>query len=75
MKYQVTCEICSECIWIHGVYEPDTNAIVLDDNDWEWDNGCDHIKAGDYCITPDEDDDSRYDPNDNFDPGIPKPGM
>lgn len=52
MKYQVTCQKCNECIWVHGAYEPDTNATVLDDNDPEWDNGCDHIKNGDYEIGP-----------------------
>ena len=56
MRYQVNCPTCKECIWVHGVYEPDTNATVLDENDSEWDNACDHIKAGDYEILPDEQD-------------------
>lgn len=57
MRYQVTCEKCPTTIWVHGVYEPDTNATVLDDNCPEWDNGCDHIKQGDYRIDDEEQDD------------------
>jgi hypothetical protein len=65
MKYQLTCQKCNESIWVHGVFESDTNALVLDDNDCEWDNGCEHLKSGDYQISEDEQDD---------DMGFPNPG-
>jgi hypothetical protein len=54
MKYKVQCQTCPTSIWVRGVYEPDTNATVLNDDDSGWEEGCAHIAAGDYDITGEE---------------------
>ena len=51
MKYEVQCLVCPASIWVRGSYEPDTNATVLNDDDSAWEEGCEHITAGDYDIT------------------------
>jgi len=51
MKYPIKCPTCGSVTWIRGTYESDTNALVLDDYDPEWDQACDHIgKTGVYEI-------------------------
>ena len=51
MRYSVTCKTCGESISVGGSPEPDVNAVSLDDNAREWDEACEHIKAGgDYEI-------------------------
>lgn len=49
MNFLLVCDskdhFCGGEIWIRGHDEPDTNAVVLDDND-----SCAHIQAGDYYI-------------------------
>jgi hypothetical protein len=51
MRYPVTCKTCGATIFVRGNEEYDVNALVLDDNDWHWDEACEHIKSGgDYDI-------------------------
>lgn len=76
MKYEVICTVCGDRYWIRGSYDPETNATELDDNDDTWTEVCEHVAAGDYEIGADEVDDEPDEPHrDEFDPGIPKPGM
>jgi len=52
IRYAVKCKACGDVIWIGGSYEPDTNALELDENDRYWDEACEHIKAGgDYELS------------------------
>lgn len=51
MKYEVRCQVCQTSIWVRGIYEDDTNATVLNDDDSGWEEGCEHITAGDYEIS------------------------
>jgi hypothetical protein len=59
MHYEIICEICKCTIWIRGIEEYDTNALVLDDNDPAWDEACEHIANGDYRIGVSESIDSE----------------
>lgn len=55
MRYSVVCMECNAVVWIRGCYESDTNALILRDNDPNWVEACDHIKAGgDYDIGDEE---------------------
>lgn len=51
MRFKVVCTVCGHTIWVRGVSESDTNATVLREDDPEWDEACEHLKAGgDYEI-------------------------
>lgn len=57
MKYKIQCIVptCLATAWFRGNYDPDTNAMELDDNDKAWNNVCVHITAGgDYQIVDQE---------------------
>jgi hypothetical protein len=45
MNYQIKCETCGEKCWVPGSYEPDTNAVVLNENR-PWEDACTHIRGG-----------------------------
>jgi hypothetical protein len=72
MKYKVKCQKCSRCVFVRGVYEPDTNATVLDDNDRGWTGACEHMADGDYDILEEESDDEDYAAHDHGDSVWPK---
>jgi hypothetical protein len=58
VRYPIICKICGETTWIGGSYDPSVNALELNDRDRNWDEVCDHIKAGgDYEIGEGEVDD------------------
>lgn len=46
MRFQLKCQTCGETLWIKGTYEGDTNATVLDDDDPNWDDACEHVRNG-----------------------------
>ena len=58
MNFLLICDskdhFCGGEIWIRGHEEPDTNAVVLDDNDSRWELACAHIQSGDYYIKSSE---------------------
>lgn len=64
MRYKLKCRVCGQCIWIRGHDEPNVNALVLDDNDPNWNDGCEHINDGncEYDVVDQEypDDDDNY---------------
>ena len=46
MNYPVTCPNCCFTIWIRGEAEDETNALELHEEDPNWEDACEHIKAG-----------------------------
>ena len=54
MRYEIQCNVCSARCWTRGVYESDTDAVVLDDND-PLEDGCEHMRdGGDFTIIDEE---------------------
>ncbi len=58
MKARIVCCVCGMSLWVRVIAdEPDTNAIVLDEND-PWPDACQHIlDGGEYTIAETEYDD------------------
>lgn len=52
MRFEVKCtdKACGLVVWIRGSYDPETNAVELDDEDDRWAEACAHIAVGDYEI-------------------------
>ena len=59
MKYKVRCPVCREEIWVRGSYDPDTNALELDDNDRNWNDACEHIRETSVYDVVDAEEDDR----------------
>lgn len=67
MRYSVTCKICRDTVSIRGSEDYSVNTVELNDNDSNWDEACEHIKAGgDYEIGEGESDEPDYDPDDTY---------
>ncbi len=46
MRFKIVCSECEQSITIRGHNEDDVNAVVLDENDPNWNEACACIKAG-----------------------------
>ena len=57
MRLEVRCKCCDCVVWIWGSYDPETNAVELDDSDPRWGEACEHIHVGEYEIGTSEIDD------------------
>ncbi len=45
MRYKLKCKECGATCWVGGEYEPDVNALNLDDSvvyEWEPESDCKH---------------------------------
>lgn len=52
MNYQIECDDCHATCWVRGsAEEPDTNAVVIDEEDLADADVCEHImNGGEYTI-------------------------
>jgi hypothetical protein len=60
MRYKLQCKACGATCWVNGDYEPDTNAVNLDDShvyEWEPESNCDHEDFDSVDSEPRDDDD------------------
>jgi hypothetical protein len=56
-QLQIKCNECGATCWTSGYVEPDTNAVVLNEND-SYEDGCEHLKnGGEFVIIDEEYDD------------------